>query len=94
MPITAPPSFPHGFAFASLGVCPLAFVDGVTVKQAAQVTVTLANGKTVRTAALLPPPRLDQGVRYFAAQIACGSHVTKLVGRSPSGSHVALFLVP
>jgi hypothetical protein len=94
LPATAPPSFPHGFAFSGLGVCPMAYVAGVTVKQATQVTVTLANGKTVGTTAVVPPPGLHQDVRYFAVQIPCGSRVTKLVGRSASGKQVALFGMP
>ena len=55
------------------------------------MVVTLANGKTVHTAAVVPPPGLKQDVHYFAAQIPCGSRVTKFVGLSASGKQVALF---
>jgi hypothetical protein len=89
--VVLPPGFPHGFAFSSLTVCPLAFVDGLTVAQAAQVVVTLSGGKTVHISTVVPPPGLRQDVRYFAAQIPCGSPVTKFVGLSASGRQVALF---
>jgi hypothetical protein len=91
--VALPPNFPHGFSYSSFGVCPLAFIDGVTVKQATKVTVTLANGKSLTTTAVVPPPGLSQGVRYFASQIPCGSQVTKLVARSASGKQVGLFAI-
>jgi hypothetical protein len=88
-PPAASSNFPYGFGFNAFTVCPMAFVDGVTVSSASHVIVTLANGRTVRVSTVVPPPGLTRDVRYFAVQVPCGSRVTKLVGLDGSGIEVA-----
>jgi hypothetical protein len=63
-----PAAIPQGFAFSSLTVCSLAFVDGVTIAQAAQVVVTLANGKTVHTRLQLFRP-LDSSKTFATSRL-------------------------
>jgi hypothetical protein len=92
LPPGAPASFPHGFAYTTLTVCPLAFIDGMTTSQANQVVITLDNGKTVHTPTIIPPHGLARDVRYFAVQLPCGSPPAKLVGISQSGKQVALVI--
>ena len=80
-----------GVSFTTFTVCPLAFVEGLTVANASEVTVTLASGATVRTSTIVPPLGLSRDVRYFVTQIPCGSRVTKFIGLSTAGSVVARF---
>lgn len=68
------------------------YLHGAVTSAASEVTVTLSDGKAIRTAILAPPRGFSPAVSFFVAPVPCGASrafVTALVARGSTGQIVA-----
>ena len=90
VPPISPKSLVVGISFLAHRGIPLPdFIVGPVVAKASEVEITLSNGMTVRTATLVPPPRLASNIRFYVTELPCPAAPMTLVGRNAAGEIVA-----
>lgn len=74
----------------ALGGCPgLDYVDGPVAASASSVEITLSIGGAIHTSTIAAPAGLARSVRFFVAQIPCGTQPETATARNRAGKVVA-----